>query len=137
MYLQAYVCIFYLGNLVKSGHFLLTTRHYNVYHFLYDELTITLINILHSDSLSELPESHMEIASNEDALNQLTCISLTPSLRILSPQLVATLFLCLAYTPQTHKHITNPTFIRRLLEAYKILRTNSSDDLEEALSLLK
>lgn len=89
-------------------------------------------------SLSELPECHVEIASNHDALHQLTCISLTPSVRILSPQLVATLFLCVAYTPETHQHIARPTYIRRLLEAYKIPRVPSAgDDLDEAALMLR
>lgn len=68
-------------------------------------------------SLSELPECHTEIGFNQDCLEQLTCISLTPSVRVMSVQLVATLFLCAAYTPTTHPFLAKPLLIRRLLDA--------------------
>ena len=70
----------------------------------------------------------MEIATNEDALLQLSCISLTPSVRIMSPQLVATLFLCVAYTPGSHKYLAHPVIIRRLMEACKIKREFGQDE---------
>ena len=75
----------------------------------------------------------MRIASNEGCLDQLTCISLTPSVHIMSVQLVATLFLCVAYTPSTHPFLTRPLLIRRLMEASDKDRnfTFNNNDLEE------
>lgn len=70
----------------------------------------------------------MEIVCNEDVLNQLTCISLTPSVRIMSAQLVATLFLCVAYTPSAHPYISQPDFIRRLLGACEMDRVFGSNE---------
>ena len=65
-----------------------------------------------SYSLSELPECHMEIVYDGDVLHQLTCISITPSVRIMSAHLVATLFLCVANTSTTHQYICQPDLIR-------------------------
>ena len=62
----------------------------------------------------------MEIATNQDVLFQLTCISLTPSVRITSTHFVAMLFAGVVYTPSTHEHLAHPVIIRRLLEACKI-----------------
>ncbi len=76
-----------------------------------------LLSLPPSYSLSELPECHIEVAYNDECLEQLTCISLTPSVGIVSVQLVATLFLCLAYNPLTHPSLTKPLLIRRLLDA--------------------
>ena len=77
----------------------------------------------------------MRIASNEACLDQLTCISLTPSVHIMSVQLVATLFLCVAYTPSTHPFLTRPLLIRRLMEASNNSRNNNSNQ-DEAEKLL-
>ena len=71
-------------------------------------------------SLSELPESQIEIATNQDVLFQLTCISLTPSVPIRSRQVIAMLFAGVAYTPSTHEHLAHPVIIRRLLVACKM-----------------
>ena len=62
----------------------------------------------------------MEIAINQDVLFQLTCISLTPSVRIKCRHVVGMLFAGVAYTPSTHEHLAHPVIIRRLLEACKI-----------------
>lgn len=86
--------------------------------------------------MSELPECHMEIVSNADVLHQLTCISLTPSVRIMSAQLVATLFLCVAYTPSTHFHICQPDLIRRLLEACEMNRVFGREEDKQLDTLM-
>lgn len=70
----------------------------------------------------------MDIVCDSDVLHQLTCISLTPSVRIMSAQLVATLFLCVAYTPETHSYICQPDAIRRLLAACEMNRVYGSDE---------
>jgi hypothetical protein len=57
-------------------------------------------------NLSELPEVHVTIATRPGVLHQLICIALSPSVRIMSSILVATLYLCLAATPETHRHIS-------------------------------
>lgn len=79
-------------------------------------------------SLSELSECHLEIASNQECLEQLSCISLCPSVRIMSVQLVATLFLCIAYTPDTHPFLAQPFMIKRLLSACAKERVFTDDD---------
>ena len=78
----------------------------------------------------------MEIATNQDVLFQLTCISLTPSVRIMSSQLVATLFLCVAYTPSTHEHLSHPVIIRRLLKACKMKREFGEKEDEQMDTLM-
>ena len=78
----------------------------------------------------------MEIATNQDVLFQLSCISLTPSVRIMSPQLVATLFLCVAYTPSTHEHLAHLVIIRRLLKACKMKREFGEKEDEETDTLM-
>ena len=81
--------------------------------------------------MSELPECHLAIVVNDDVLQQLTCISLTPSVRIMSAQLVATLFLCVAYTPSTHSYICRSDLIRRLLAACEMNRVFGRDEDKE------
>ena len=71
------------------------------------------------------------MARHKECLDQLTCISLTPSVRTLSMQLVATLFVCMAYTPSTHPYLTKPLLVRRLLEACSKERKSSRRQEEE------
>jgi len=78
----------------------------------------------------------MEIATNEDTLLQLTCISVSPSVRIISPQLVATLLLCVAYTPSTHKYLAHPDIIRRLMEACRLKREFWQDEDKQMDTLM-
>ena len=74
---------------------------------------------MHACSLGELSECHTEIANNAEFLDQLTCLSTCPSFDFaLSSQLVATVFLCLAYTQSTHPFLTKPLLIRRLLDTH-------------------
>ena len=73
-------------------------------------------------SLSELPEVHLPIGTQPAVVEQLTCISLSPSVRTMSSLLVATVFLCLAATPETHHHISTPLVIGRLIEACSLER---------------
>ncbi len=54
----------------------------------------------------------------------------------MSPQLVATLFLCVAYTPASHTHLANPEVLRRLLEACRMERAFGQDDDENLDSLM-
>lgn len=70
----------------------------------------------------------MEIVYDGDVLHQLTCISITPSVRIMSAHLVATLFLCVANTSSTHQYICQPDLIRRLLTACEISRVFGRDE---------
>ena len=101
---------------------------------------ILTVSYPHPFSLSEVPESHVVIASNTDALMQLTCISLSPSMRISSAQIVATLFLCLANTTETHHSVAHSVIISRLLDACSpnIQRTlTQGDDMELERLLLK
>ena len=78
-------------------------------------------------------ECHAELAQNEDCLQQLTCLSLSPSVRTLSVQLVATLFLCVAYTPSTHPFLTRPLLIRRLLDACAKDHGDNAEDEQDML----
>lgn len=88
-------------------------------------------------SLSELPEVHMTIASRPDVLQQLICISLSPSVRTMSSLLVATLYLCLAATPETHRHISTVGTVG-LLEACSLQRDSKGDKEKEMdIQLLK
>ncbi len=54
----------------------------------------------------------------------------------MSPQLVATLFLCMAYTPTTHVHLARPVVLERLLEACKKERTFGQEDDERVDTLM-
>ena len=77
----------------------------------------------------------MEIATNQDVLLQLTCLSLTPSVHIMFPQHVAMVFVTVAYTDSTHEHIAQSVIIRRLLEACKMRELGQKDDQIEILML--
>ncbi len=68
------------------------------------------------DSLSELPELHLEIACNDDCMDQLSCLTLSPSFGISSVTSVDNIFLTLACTPETHSYLAKPHFIQQLLE---------------------
>ena len=64
----------------------------------------------------------MQIASNGDALEQMSYISQISSLHIQCSHYVAAIFVCLAYTPGTHKLISQPMYMKRLLDAFKVVR---------------
>ena len=49
----------------------------------------------------------MAIATQPTILYQLICISHSPSVQIMSSILVATVYLCLAATPEAHSHIAS------------------------------
>lgn len=105
--------------------------NYYLKHSPYNVLELSDLCMVLPFSLSELPECHIKIAYNEECLDQLTCISLTPTVRIMSVQLVATLFLCVAYTPLTHPFLAKPLLIRRLLDACAKDRIFRNEDEED------
>ena len=94
-----------------------------------------LFHSVFPSSLSELPEVHVEIATRTGVLQQLICISLSPSVRTMSSLLVATMFLCLAATPETHQHISTQGIIG-LLEACALDRDVKGDKEKEMDVLL-
>ncbi len=59
----------------------------------------------------------MEIATNESALQQMTEICASSHMSIECSHYVAVIFLCLAYTPDTHPLVSNPGYLRKLLDA--------------------
>ncbi len=65
--------------------------------------------------MSEFPELHLEIASNDECMDQLSCFILTPSLDVYSVQDVSGTFMSIAYTPETHIYLAKPRYIERLL----------------------
>ena len=76
----------------------------------------------------------MTAASNEVCLDQLTCLSFTPSLcdKPVVNQ-VAAAFIGMAYTPSTHPFLTRPLLIRRLMEASNKSRNSSSNQDEKLM----
>ncbi len=90
-------------------------RTYNNYYMYRNYCDATIPFDFH-DSLSELPELHLEIACNDDCMDQLSCLTLTPSVDVFEVQTVGTTFLNIAYTPETHIYLANPLFIERLLK---------------------
>ncbi len=72
----------------------------------------------------------MEIASNEDALEQMTMIGASPYLPIDCSHHVATIFLCLAHTPGTHGKISKPKYLTKLLDAFSIERHLDAEQLD-------
>ena len=90
-------------------------RTYNNYYMYRNYCDATLPFDFH-DSLSELPELHLEIACNDDCMDQLSCLTLTPSVNVSAVRLVASTFLDIAHTPETHSYLANPLFIERLLK---------------------
>lgn len=91
---------------------------------------LDLTTLLFPCSLSELPECHLEIASNEDALEQMTNIGASPYLPIDCSHRVVTIFLCLAHTPGTHEKISKPRYLTKLLDALSIERDLDADQLD-------
>ncbi len=90
-------------------------RTYNNYYMYRNYCDATLPFDFH-DSLSELPELHLEIVCNDDCMDQLSCLTLTPSFGISSVTSVGIIFLTLACTPETHSYLAQPHFIERLLK---------------------
>lgn len=115
-----------LGTLCKY----ITTLLYYTYNTLE-----RYISFLFFFSLSELPEVHMPIATEPKVLYQLICISLSPSVRVMSPILVATMYLCLAATPDTHRHIAT-VGVTGLLEVCGQERDPKGDKQKEMGNLL-
>ena len=77
----------------------------------------------------------MAIATRPEVLHQLICISLSPSVRVMSSILVATMYLCLAATTDTHKHIST-VGISGLLEVCAQERDSRGDKQKEMGNLL-
>ena len=69
------------------------------------------------DSLTELPECRLGIASNKDILHQISCVSIAPDLGSFPARRVATLLSNLASTPEAHQYIADSVYIRHLLHA--------------------
>lgn len=84
-------------------------------------------------NICEIPEMHLLVAPSPDALHQLVCVSHSPSYDVLWSHLVATVFLCLAHSPQTHKDLTAPDIMEGLLDV-PILR--NSKQIEHMDSVL-
>ncbi len=98
------------------------------------DLCIEIIFMFHyvpfdfHNSLSALPELHLKIArSNDDCMDQLSNLTLTPSVGISSVLLVGIIFLCIAYTPETHSYLAKPHVIERLLKGCS--RYSQNDDV--------
>ena len=70
--------------------------------------------------MSEAPSCRMLIATNPEVMDQLTCIAVTPTPLEEARPLVANLFINLAYSVETHPHITEPHLVKRLLDTSKI-----------------
>ena len=87
-------------------------------------------------SLAELPETHMELASNAAFLEQTFSISHCPSFDVRSVQLVGVMFLCLSYTEGTHEFLAKPEYIQGLLSAHTVEHVEGLSSENPADSIL-
>lgn len=70
----------------------------------------------------------MDIASNPEAMEQLSQICASPYLPIYCSHYVTAIFLCLAYTPSTHQLISSPRYLAKMLDAFTVVRVVDYDD---------
>ena len=80
------------------------------------------------DSLTELPECQLEIASNKDILHQVSCVSVAPKFESSTSQEVAALFSNLSFNPDTHKYIADSVYVGRLLKACEQFKLIEPED---------
>ena len=73
-------------------------------------------------SLAELPECRVQIASNEQLLQQFMGAMLTPSYIYIVSLVTAAGLLCLAYSSETHHHLAKPHIIDGIMEACMMQR---------------
>ncbi len=66
--------------------------------------------------INSLSELHLEIACNDECMDRLSCLILTPSLDISSVLYVSGIFVSIVYTPETHIYLAKPRYIERLLK---------------------
>ena len=89
-----------------------------------------MLFLISLDSLTELPECRLEIASNKDILHQVSCVSVAPPpLDSLPSQQAAILFSNLAFTPEAHQYIADSVYVGRLLKAcekYKLVEPENA-----------
>ena len=93
--------------------------------------------ILSIYSLSEFPDLHLKIACNDECMDQLSCLILTPSLDISSVHYVSGTFVSIAYTPETHIYLAKPHYIEQLLKGCSRDWQFSENDEMKDLLLLK
>lgn len=84
-------------------------------------------------SVCELTEVHHQIASNHDALDQMVCLSHSPSTQILWSMLVSTVFLCLANSVTVHKYLTQPDIIESLMDISQLHKVKTAEYLDSIL----
>lgn len=83
--------------------------------------------------MCELPETHIQIASNTEALRQLICVSHSPSYEVLLSQLVATIFLCLAHSHEVHSYLAQPEVVSSILEACDVRKDQGIEEKDHIL----
>ena len=84
-------------------------------------------------SVCELTEVHQQIASNRDALDQMICLSHSPSTQILWSMLVSTVYICLANNVSVHKYLTQPGIIEGLMDVSQLHKVKTAEHLDSIL----
>lgn len=68
-------------------------------------------------NLAELPECRVEIASNKEFMEQVIATMVTVAYKYIARQVALAGLLCLAYSPETHVYLTEPSMIEGIQEA--------------------
>lgn len=87
---------------------------------------LTVINITHCYlflkylyflyfSLCELPETHLQLASNKEAIDQMMNVIQSKMFDLRTVQMIAILLLVLSYTSATHPHLIQCNTTERLV----------------------
>ena len=82
------------------------------------KISFTYTMLISLDSLSELLECQLEIASDKDILHQVSCVAVAPEFESSTSQDIAALFSNLA----THKYIAESVYVGRLLKACEMFK---------------
>lgn len=68
-------------------------------------------------SLCELPETHLPVVTNRNAIDQLVNVATSNMFDIRTIQSVAVLLLVLSYTPETHSHLIQCGVVENMMHA--------------------
>lgn len=80
------------------------------------------MSILHTLSLSEVPECQLELAKRSDVTEQAIQVALSPMFSSKAAIVSTSYLLCLAQSPETHAYLLQPSIVSRMIDMCEIRR---------------
>lgn len=102
-----------------------------IYHYLF-------LKYLHNFfylSLCELPETHLQLASNKEAIDQMMNVIQSKMFDFRTVQMIAILLLVLSYTSATHSHLIQCNTTERLVSV-KFTNNDGQPNVERSWLLM-